>query len=204
MSLAFIYYPFPGNRKVKYYYKLTELNDLNDFSNSIFQGSYNLKQILYIIDGSFEKIITAPVLSSNSHIIIDDEIEEGLYLIRIKVFNTNSSSINISPNFNGNNGFSYSIPGNSVFEIYDIFMKEKGNKYIIGLPSGLALIEFSMERIFEKGNRIIIPQIIETNGNGTINLRLRKGTYAIKIPYNYKNSSSNNYTNLQIGSISSS
>jgi hypothetical protein len=196
--------PFPGNRKVKYYYKLTEKNDLDEFSNSIFVGSYELQLISYIIGGSNLKIITAPVLTTASNIIIDDEIEEGLYLVRIKVFNTNSGSVNISPYFNGNNGFSYSIPPKSIFEIYDIFLKEKGSAYSISLPSGLALIEFSLERIFEKGNRINVPEMINTNGNGTINLKLRKGTYAVKIPYKYSNSSSNSFSNFEFGYISTS
>jgi len=195
---------YQGNAKVKYYYKLTEKADLDAFSNSIFQGSYQLQQIEYFTAPNTEKIITAPTLTSSSQIIIDDELEEGLYLVRIKVFNTNGSSVKISPYFNGNNGFSYSIPLYSVFEIYDIFTKEKGNVYKINLPSGLALIEFSLTRVFEKENRINIPQILNTNGNGSISLRLRKGTYAIKIPYSYNSSSSNNYTNFQFGTVSTS
>ena len=195
---------YQGNAKVKYYYKLTEKEDLDAFSNSIFQGSYQLQQIEYFTAPNTEKIITAPTLTSSSQIIIDDELKEGLYLVRIKVFNTNGSSVKISPYFNGNNGFSYSIPPNSVFEIYDIFTKEKGNVYKINLPSGLALIEFSLTRVFEKENRINIPQILNTNGNGSISLRLRKGTYAIKIPYSFTNSSSSSYTNFKFGTVATS
>ncbi|ALU30886.1 C381 turret domain-containing protein [Sulfolobus acidocaldarius] len=196
---------FPANAKIKYYYKLTEKEDLDAFVNSIFQGNYELQQITYSISGtSTGKVVTAPKLTSNSQIIIDDEVQEGLYLVRIKVYNTNSGSVTIEPYLNGNNALRYSISASSEFVIYDIFTKEKGNVYHIQLPSGLALIEFSLTRVFEEGNRINIPQILNTNGNGTITLRLRKGTYAIKIPYTYNNSSSSSYTNFEFGTVSTS
>ncbi len=83
-------------------------------------------------------------------------------------------------------------------------MKEHGNIYRIELPSGLALIEFSLARVFKEGNRINIPQIINTSGNGSISFRLKKGTYAIKIPYTYNNTTSSNYTNLSFATISTS
>jgi len=194
---------FPANAKVKYYYKLTEKESLDNFTNSIFQGSYQLQQITYSISNTnTAKVLTAPTLTASSWILIDDDIDEGLYLVRIKVYNTNSGSVTIKPYFNSNNAFTYSIPANAEFEIYDIFTKEQGNIYQIQLPPNLAILEFSLERVFEKGNRINIPQIINTNGNGRISLRLRKGTYAIKISYNYTNTSATNFTSLQFGTIS--
>jgi hypothetical protein len=196
---------FPANKKIKYYYKLSEKEDLDDFTNSIFQGSYKLQQISYLIsEASAAKVVTVPVTSSPSSIIMDDEIEEGLYLIRIKVYNTNSGSVTIKPYFNSNRAFTYSIPAKAEFEIYDIFTKEHGNVYNIQLPSGLALIEFSLTRIFEEGNRINIPQILNTHGSGSISVRLKKGTYAIKIPYNYNNTSSSSYTNFEFGTVATS
>jgi len=210
-SMPVVSYQFellPANKKVKYYYKLTEKEDLDNFINSIFQGNYNLQGITYVISktGSTitEKVLTAPTLTSNSMIYIDDEIEQGLYLVRMKVYNTNSGSVTITPHLNSNNGVTYSIAGNSTFEIYDLFTKEHGNVYKIQLPSGLALIEFSLDRVFEKGNRINIPEILNTKGKGSISFRLKKGTYAIKIPYKYSNSSTSSYTNLQFGTVSTS
>jgi hypothetical protein len=200
-----------ANKKTKLYYKLSEKQDLDAFMNSIFASNlgnpYNIQQVNYRVYSSrntvIDKYVFVPVISNNSYIFMDDEIEEGLYLVRLKVFNTNSSSVTITPYLNGNNGLTYSILP-SEFEIYDLFDKEKGNVYHIQLPSGLALIEFSLTRIFEEGNRINIPQTLNTSGSGAISLRLRKGTYAIKIPYTYNNSSTSSYTNLQIGTISTS
>jgi len=198
----------PANKKVKYYYKLTEKEDLDNFINSIFVGNYNLQGIGYAISNTgstiTQKVLTAPTLTSNSMIYIDDEIEQGVYLVRMKVYNTNFSSVTITPYLNGNSAVSYSIPAFSTFEIYDLFTKEKGNIYTIQLPSGLALIEFSLDRVFEKGNRINIPEILNTNGKGSISFRLKKGTYAIKIPYKYRNSSTSSYTDLQFGTVSTS
>jgi len=205
MSFSLSSSSFPANAKVKYYYKLTEKEDLDNFTNSIFVGNYQLNQISYLVYGN-TKVVTAPTvpLGPNASIIIDDELEEGLYLVRIKVYNTNSFSVTITPSFNTNNTLKYSIPAYSEFEIYDIFTKEQGNIYYIQIPPGLALIEFSLTRIFEKGNRINIPQIINTSGNGSISFRLKKGTYAIKIPYSYNNTTSTTFTNLQFATISTS
>ncbi|AAS89078.1 hypothetical protein C381 [Sulfolobus turreted icosahedral virus 1] len=205
MSVTTLGQSFPANAKVKYYYKLSEKQDLDAFVNSIFVGSYKLKQISYLLYGN-TKIVSAPVvpLGPNASIIIDDELQEGLYLIRIKVYNTNSFSVTVTPFFNNNNTMTYSIGANSEFEIYDIFTKEQGNIYYIQLPPGLAILEFSLERVFEKGNRINIPKIIHTSGNGYISFRLRKGTYAIKMPYSYNNTTSTTFTNFQFGTISTS
>jgi len=195
----------PANAKIKYYYKLSEKEDLDAFVNSIFEGSYQLQQITYINFGAnVGKVLTVPVLTANGLIFVDDEIEEGLYLVRIKVYNTNSNSVNVTPYLNGNFSLTYSIPAYQEYIIYDVFTKEKGNYYYIQLPSGLALIEFSLTRVFEKENRIILPQQYNASGLGSISLRLRRGTYAIKIPYTYANASSSSYTNLQVGSISTS
>ncbi len=43
---------FPGNKKIRYYYKLSEKEDLDDFSNTIFYGNYILQQIQYPISGA--------------------------------------------------------------------------------------------------------------------------------------------------------
>ena len=195
----------PANSKIKYYYKLSEKEDLDAFVNSIFQGNYELQQITYMNFGAnVGKVLTVPVLTANGLIFVDDEIEEGLYLVRIKVYNTNWNSVNVTPYLNGNFSLTYSIPAYQEYVIYDIFTKEKGNYYYIELPAGLALIEFSLTRVFEKENRIVLPQRYNASGLGSISLRLRRGTYAIKIPYSYTNASSSSYTNLQVGSISTS
>ena len=72
---------FPANAKVKYYYKLTEKEDLDAFVNSIFVSQYQLQQVSYLLYGN-TKVVTAPIipLGPNASIIIDDELEEGLYL----------------------------------------------------------------------------------------------------------------------------
>jgi len=196
---------FPANAKVKYYYKLTEKEDLDAFVNSIFVSQYQLQQVSYLLYGN-TKVVTAPIipLGPNASIIIDDELEEGLYLVRIKVYNTNSFSVTITPFLNGNTTLKYSIPANSEYVIYDIFTKQPGNVYHIQIPPNLAILEFSLTRIFEKGNRINIPQIINTSGNGDIRFRLRRGTYAIKVPYSYNNTTSTTFTNFQFATISSS
>ncbi len=56
---------YQGNAKVKYYYKLTEKADLDAFSNSIFQGSYQLQQIEYFTASNTEKIINLWCYSHN-------------------------------------------------------------------------------------------------------------------------------------------
>ncbi len=196
---------YPGNKKIKYYYKLSEQEDLHDFVNSIFfsSGGYNLEQLNYNVpNAGYQKIVNVPVTNNNSAIVIDDEIEEGLYLVRIKLYNLNSSTTDVHPNFNSNlqnNDLTYQIPPNSIMEIYDLFTKEKGNVYFLNLFANLAILEFSLERVFEKGNRISIPQNLVnyayTFGPGVINFRLRKGTYVIKIPYSYTNFSTSAYQN---------
>ena len=196
---------FYANAKVKYYYKLTEKEDLDAFVNSIFVSQYQLQQVSYLLYGN-KKVVTAPIipLGPNASIIIDDELEEGLYLVRIKVYNTNSFSVTITPFLNGNTTLTYSIPAKSEYVIYDIFTKQPGNVYYIQIPPNLAILEFSLQRVFEKGNRINIPQLIHTSGNGDIRFRLRRGTYAIKVPYSYTNTTSTTFTNLQFATISTS